>query len=69
MIGAVMRQYSKSVEKVDAAILNATLDYGLNAHDIYADALRIWLVDNPHSFAKPKVEDLEVSYPQKSEKT
>ena len=63
MIRAVMSQYSKSVEKVDVAILNATLDYGLKAHDIYADALLEWLVDNLHSFAKPKVEDLVVNYP------
>ena len=31
--------------------------------DVYANALRNWLVDNPHSFAKPKVEDLVVNYP------
>ena len=36
----VMRKYSRSDDKVDADLLNATLKYGLKAHDIYKQALK-----------------------------
>ena len=63
----VMREYSRSDDKVDADLLNATLKYGLKAHDIYKQALSQWLSDNPTANSHPIVQKLCMEYKGKTD--
>ena len=65
MISDVMRDYSKSHDCVEKAVLDATLEYGKKAHDVYCNSLHQWLHDNPDSLARDKVESLVRVYPEK----
>ena len=62
MITAVMRDYSRLYSKIECSMLDATLEYGLKAHNVYSHALRCWLERNPKSFAWKKVQKLIANY-------
>ena len=65
MITDVMRDYSKSHDCVEKAVLDATLEYGKKAHNVYCNGLHQLLHDNPDSLARDKVESLVRDYPEK----
>ena len=55
MITVVMKDYSRSYSKTECSMLDATLEYGLKAHNIYSHALHCWLERNLKLFAQEKV--------------
>ena len=65
MITDVMRDYSKSHDCVEKAVLDAKLENGKKAHDVYCNSLHQWLHDNPDSLARDKVKSLVRDYPGK----
>ena len=65
MITDVMKDYSKSHDCVEKAVLDATLEYGKKAHDVYCNSLHQWLHDNLDSLARDKVESSVRDYPEK----
>ena len=64
LISSTMKNYSRSLTKVDEPLLKNTLEYGLKAHNVYAAALHQWLEDNPNSLARGVVEELITNYPE-----
>ena len=46
-----------------SSMLDATLEYGLKAYNVYSQALRRWFERNPKSFPREKVQKLIVNYP------
>ena len=62
MLSGVMKEYSRSNEKVDQKILDQTLEYSLKAHTVYSGALHDWLEENPFSFSRPMVQKLVKDY-------
>ena len=68
MITAVMRDYSRSYSKIECSVLEATLEYGLKAPNVYSHALRRWLEKIPKSFAREKVHKLIADYPKREKK-
>ena len=69
MITAVMRDYSRSYSKIECSVLEATLEYGLKAPNVYSHALRRWLEKIPKSFAREKVQKLIADYPKREKKS
>ena len=65
MVTDIMRDYSKSLSCVEKVILDARLEYGKKAHDIYGSNLHQWLHDNLDSLARDKVESLISDYSEK----
>ena len=58
ILTGLMRQYAKVTEKLPQNILDATLKYGLEAHDVYVHALHKWLEENPSHLSRPPVQRL-----------
>ena len=57
------------LQQVEGSVLDATLEYGLRAHNVYSYALRRWLDKNPKSFAREKVQNLLANYPEREKES
>ena len=69
MMTAVMRDYSRLCSKIEGSLLDAILEYGLKAHNVYSHVLRRWLERNPKSFAREKVQELISNYPKREKES
>ena len=69
MITAVLSDYSRSYSRIEGSVLDATLEYGLKAHNVYSHALRRWLETNPKSSAQAKVQNLVTNYPKREKES
>ena len=65
MITSAMKEYGRSSNKVERGILEAVLNYGLKAHELFSTALNEWLAQNPESFARDKIKKLMSRFPER----